>query len=90
MQNLALKGRYPLLYNVSSHKKALVAEMGWFEGNTWRWTLSWGRELTEKEEQQVVQLQGILGRESPSREGKDTILWCLKLEYNIKVISATA
>ena len=50
MQNSALKGRYPLLYNVSSQKKALVAEMGWFEGNTWRWTLSWGRELTEEEE----------------------------------------
>ena len=40
MQNSTLKERFPLLYNVSSQKKAFVAEMGWFEGNTWRWTLS--------------------------------------------------
>ena len=38
----------------------------------------------------MVQSQGILGQESPLREGKNTILWCLKPDYNTKAILAKA
>jgi len=31
------------LFSISSQKTETISNMGWFEGLTWRWTLSWRR-----------------------------------------------
>jgi len=66
LQTIILKERFPMLYNVSSQKRAFVADMGWFEGTQWRWTLSWSMQLTKTEQQQLVLLQTELSQSPPS------------------------
>jgi len=39
------------MFRVSTQQKDMVCNMGWFEGDTWRWVLSWKRMLSEEETQ---------------------------------------
>jgi len=41
-----LKKAFPMLYRLSSQQQECIANMGWFEGQLWRWALSWKQELT--------------------------------------------
>ena len=49
--------KFVRLYKVSYQKKELIVNMGWYEGENWRWTLSWKRrlELEEKHDESYFQ-----------------------------------
>jgi len=50
-----LQQDYPRLFGISSQQKEIISNMGWFEGQTWRWTLSWTRELSLEEQKALCQ-----------------------------------
>jgi len=35
-----LQNAFPSLYRVSSQQKEVINNMGWFEGDVWRWVLA--------------------------------------------------
>jgi len=63
--------------------------MGWFEGQVWRWTLSWKRELTLEEQIQLANLQGVQ-QHHPLRNEIDRILWCKKDTFGTKELVSKA
>jgi len=64
--------------------------MGWFEGHTWRWTLSWRRELTLEEQSHFSQLLDLLHCRYPVRNARDGIKWGTKGSFAVKdLISKT-
>lgn len=86
LQNVPLKERYSALFHVSSQREALVVDVGWFEGDTWRWALAWQRVLTEEEQHQVGQLQSMLTQSPMVRGGKDQLCWCDSAEYSVRAV----
>jgi len=44
----SLQKAFPSLYKVSSQQKEVISNMGWFEGNKWRWVLAWKRVISWK------------------------------------------
>jgi len=79
-----LKSLFPNLYQVSSQRQVDIARMGWFECQTWRWTLLWRRQLTPLELQQAEELNTPLSRNVPSGEQAIQILWVGKDKFTIK------
>jgi len=72
------------LFSISSQKKETISNVGWFEGLTWRWTLSWKRELTSEEQQQLVELQDILVHRHPMRNERDRVQWGTKESFSVR------
>ena len=64
--------------------------MGWFEGNLWRWTLSWKREPSVEEQEQISSLQAILQQQQPDRNASDQLLWCGKPAFATNSLAAEA
>ena len=56
----SLRSKFPRLYRISSQKKELISSMGWFEGLTWRWTLSWKRPLPDEEQHEATMLEATI------------------------------
>ena len=81
---------FPMLYSVSSQQNELIADMGWFEGHLWRWTLSWKRELTAEEQAQLTNLQIVLQQNHPKRNVNDQVLWCKKEAFSTRSLVAEA
>ena len=75
LQEGTLKDTFPLLYKISRQKSELIGRMGWFEGNIWRWTLAWKRELRREETQQAATLFVVLAQNHPQCYEVDGIVW---------------
>ena len=58
--------------------------MGWFEGQLWKWTLAWKRELTQNELQLADELYALLSHQHPNPTHRDTILWKGSPNYKAK------
>ena len=71
ISNQALKNLYPTLYRASSQKSATIANIGWFEGGVWRWTLLWERQLSTAELQHATELCNLLQQSEAKR-----IMYC--------------
>jgi len=56
ISNQPLKILYPALFNISSQKSDIIANMGWFEGEIRKCTLVWERQLLYDDLQQVEDL----------------------------------
>ena len=85
-----LKQVYNRLFIVSSQKRETISNMGWFEGQTWRWTLTWQRELTAEEQPQFSQLLGLLQHHHPVRNTRDIIKWGTKGTFAVKELISKA
>ena len=76
-----LKEVFPRLFRLSSQQDEIIANMGWFEGNLWRWTLAWKQEPTAEEQVQILHLQTMLQQHPPVQNGNDQLLWCGKPSF---------
>jgi len=76
-----LKEVFPRLFRLSSQQDEIIANMGWFEGNLWRWTLVWKQEPTADEQVHIIQLQTMLQQHPPVQNGNDQLLWCGKPSF---------
>jgi len=85
-----LKQTFPDLYEVSSQQKERISNMGWFEGETWRWVLSWKRMLTQVESNAEQQLHNILQLHYPSRYTSDRLAWIHNGIFSVKNLYAQA
>ena len=81
---------FPGLFSLSVQQHELVANMGWFEGHVWRWTLAWERELSIAEQAQLDALQLILQNAHPHRSVKDQVLWEGKKTFSTKALITEA
>jgi len=79
-----LQTTFPSLYRVSAQQKELVSNMGWFEGDIWRWVLSWKRILTEEESQAEIALNNILHQHYPRRDTRDKLNWGRGGHFSVK------
>ena len=84
-----LKQVFPMHYQISYQQKELIANMSWFEGQTWRWTLSWVRQLLHEEQSQLDSLQNLLQESHLKRNVKDMTLWCIKDTFSVKKLIST-
>jgi len=75
---------------VSAQQKEMVSNMGWFEGDTWRWVLSWKRMLSEEESQDEVGLHNILQQHYPRRSSRDKITWGQGGHFSVKNLDSKA
>ena len=71
----SLQQTFPTLYKVSTQKKEMISNMGWFEGNTWRWVLSWKRMLNQEELLAEQTLHIIIQQHYPKRYLPDKVEW---------------
>jgi len=85
-----LKAEFPRLFRKSSQQNDFIANMGWYEGTTWRWTLAWNREFTLADQQQLERLLDMLQHHYPTRQSDDSIQWCKKSKLSIKDLTAKA
>jgi len=85
-----LKVLFPMLFSLSMQKYDLIANMGWFEGQTWRWTLAWAREMDIVEQEQLDALQTLLQHTQPQRGVNDQALWKGKASFSTKALIAEA
>ena len=75
---------FPELYELSSQRFYTINNMGWFEGDVWRWTLAWQGELTQNEIHSLDSLSEILSQNCPRQDQVDTILWQNKNIFSVK------
>ena len=73
--NITLQHAYPSLYIISSQQKEVIHNMGWFEGNVWRWVLAWKRVLNMEESREEESLHSLLQQQSPNTTCRDQITW---------------
>ena len=57
---LALRELFPMLFTLSSQQLETISNMGWFEGQLWRWTLTWKRQPSPEEQEHIIELQALL------------------------------
>ena len=62
--------------------------MGWFEGDSWRLTLTWNQHLNQEEALQVGKLEEILCYHHPRREIADQVNWDSKQKFTPKKFSS--
>ena len=79
-----LKVSFGDLFGVSTQKNEIIANMGWFEGNIWRWTLAWQRELLAEEVTQLQSLQDLLQQYHPVRDERDGVHWSSNRGFSVK------
>jgi len=87
--NDALKVKFIRLYKVSFRKEFAI-NMGWYEGEVWRWTLSWTKRLSLKEKQDEEVLFNILQLHYPRRYQDNKITWCNNIEFSVKRLVSKA
>jgi len=85
-----LKTEFPRLFKKSSQQHESIANMGWFEGQVWRWTLAWRKELTIADQYQLVKLQELLRQYYPSRQKADRIQWCQRSTFSTRELVSKA
>jgi len=88
--NKPLKEIFPSLFAISTQQKEIISNMGWFEGNMWRWTLSWSRAPSAEEQHQMMSLQDLLQQQQPDRDMRDQLQWCGKPILATKSLADTA
>jgi len=71
---LTLRELFPMLFTLSSQQQEKISNMGWFEGQLWRWTLTWKRQPSPVEQQQIIELQVFLQQMQPTRDANDQLL----------------
>ena len=86
----SLQNVFPNLYRVSSQQKEVIGNMGWFEGDSWRWVLAWKRVLSLEESHKELQLHNILQQHNPRRSAKDSLGWGQSDKFSIKSLYAKA
>jgi len=79
-----LKVTFGSLFGVSTQKNEIIANMGWFEGNIWRWTLAWQRELLSEEVTQLQSLHDLLQQHHPVRDERDGVHWSSNRGFSVK------
>jgi len=84
IKNEALKVKFARLYKISSQKKELIVNMGWYEGENWRWTLSWKMRLQPEDNQDEELLSNILQLHYPRTQQSDQIQWSTCSNYSVK------
>ena len=80
----SLQNTFPNLYRVSSQQKEVISNMGWFEGDTWRWVLSWKRLLSLEESREEEVLHSILQQHYSRRSLRDKIAWGQNGNFSVK------
>ena len=84
--HFTLKDKFPSLFSLSTQKSAMISSMGWFEGNVWKWTLAWKQELSQQEDELLMQLTELLSGHFPLPNQEDSITWQGKKEYSVKMV----
>ena len=80
----SLKESFAALFIQSTQQQDLVSYMGWFEGDTWKWTLAWRRHLNDLEQQQYQQLNSMLLQVFLTRDSKDKHIWRTLVKFIVK------
>ena len=62
----------------------MISNMGWFEGNTWRWVLSWNKVLNQEELSAEQSLHNILKQHHPQRNIPDKLEWKQHGAFTVK------
>ena len=62
--------------------------MGWFEGQLWRWTLTWKRQPSTEEQEHILALKELLQQLQLVRDASDQLLWCGKPSFATKSLTA--
>jgi hypothetical protein len=85
--SLQLKEVFPRLYGVASNKCSVVNELGFWEGNEWKWNLGWRRPLFVWEEELEKYLISLIGGISFQRHRVDRWIWSVDKDgvYSSKV-----
>jgi len=78
------------LYALSSQQKEVINNMGWFEGNVWRWVLAWKRVLSTEECREEAQLHRLLQQHTPHRLERDKLLWDQNSKFSAKTLYVKA
>jgi len=86
MQEGAIQNMFPELYNASGQKHTVIARMGWFEGQEWRWILVWSRELSWEELQQIDMLQSRLQQYRVVQNKEDKVWWGTEKCYTVRAL----
>ena len=82
--NTTLQHAYPRLYKISSQQKEVIHNMGWFEGDVWRWVLAWKRVLNMEESREEESMHSILQQHSPTTAGRDQLAWDLGNNFTVR------
>jgi len=85
-----LKEVFPALFRLSSQQDETISNMGWFEGNLWRWILAWKQAPATDEQRQILQLQTMLQQYPLVQNGTDQLLWCGKPLFSTKSLVTEA
>ena len=64
--------------------------MRWFEGDTWRWVLSWKRLLSLEESRDEAMLHNMLQQQYLRRSLRDKIAWCQNESFSVKNLCSKA
>lgn len=75
MDDVALKDKYPILYQVSIQISHTISDVGIWDGEEWYWDLQWRRTLFAWEETLVVDLLLLINLHKPSRVRQDSLVW---------------
>jgi len=86
MQAGIIKSLFPKLYSISSQQNTIIARMGWFEGQVWRWILAWNRELSHDKLKEVDELHRLSVQYQIVQNKEDELLWGTEKCYTVKAL----
>lgn len=79
----------PRLFSISTLPNGLVSSLGFWDGRTWKWSLSWLRSLRPQDSVERCNLQSLLDNVVLSPEASDSLIWCPQKsgEFSVKSFS---
>lgn len=66
---------FPRLFSISVQKDCFIKQMGYWQGESWKWVLSWRRILYDWEIEEFLRLEIIIDRKPPCLGASDDISW---------------
>ena len=71
----SLKDIFRRLYGISNQKRLFVADMGYWDGQMWRWVFRWRRNFMQWELELFEQLTSCLPQNPIVGGEEDSVLW---------------
>lgn len=79
-RSFTLKEQFPRLYLCSVHKEAMVAHLGGWEDDIWKWNFTWRRHLYQWEKEDVCNMfQIFLKQNIIDEQGDLSCVFCSDL-----------
>ena len=89
LESRPLKFIFPRLYSITTNKQAKIASMGFWNGTSWWWSLTWKRSLRHRDTLERESLQQLLDKVILRPDSEDRNIWAPDKNGKFSVKSVT-